>query len=543
MRHKMRFWAAFLAIMMLMMSLSALGEEDSADALGGNLVGQTEDTATEDVTQQYTDVYNAELLIGYVATSGASLNPFLCDDWDLVSLNQLVFESLVTLDDDQKPSPMLADNWTHEDKTWTFTLRNNITFHNGETLTAYDVKATYDCFIAAGDRNPYYQRLSSFITSLEAVDERTVSVTAKYSGMITLYAMTFPIVQSSTVYDDMPRGTGPFWYTYYQVDTAIRIEMNPLWWKQSPTIASITFCRYDDSGDAIEGLQTGEIDMLATKSSSAALCRKLSNLTSMDYGTFTYEMLLPNLDSTSVMSDVKVRRAVMYAIDRSVLATNAYLDMVTQSEVPILPGTWLYESQSAQYYYSPERALQLLYDAGWSDLTGDLVLNKLEGIQLKELSVDIITYNESGNSIRENAVNLIESYLSAIGFKTQVEVLTKDEVRSRIRSGSYDLALIAVNLDEAPVLSPLLSSSGSLNYNGYSDTAMDSLIQLTATAADESSLKQAYSQIQLQIVQDLPFMGLYFRTGTVLSSRSLGGLSGIRALNTFRGLEYLADTE
>lgn len=533
MRHKIRFLAVLLAAMMCL--VSAFAEEDGiAEDLGG-LTGQVDETGGETGA----DVYDAELLIGYVAASGASVSPFLCNDWDLISLNQLVFESLVTLDENQKPSPMLADNWTHEGDVWTFTLRSGITFHNGQPLTAYDVKSTYDCFMSAGDANPYYARLKQFISALEAVDDRTVAVKAKYSGMITLYAMTFPIVQSATVYDDMPRGTGPFWYVSYYMDNTVRIELNPLWWQQTPTVASITFCHFASSADAIEGLQTGQVDMLATRSTSAALCRKLANLTSMDYGTFTYEMLVPNLDNASVMSDVDVRRAVMYAIDRSVLATNAYLDMATQSEVPILPGTWLYESQSAQYYYSPERALQMLYDAGWSDMTGDMTLNKLEGIQLKELTVNIITYNESGASIRENAAGMIASYLEAVGMKTQVEVLSKKEVQSRIKSGDYDLALVAVNLDEIPVLSSLLSSGGSLNLNGYSDATMDGLIQLTATAENEASLKQAFSQIQLQIVEDLPILGLYFRAGTVLSTRSLGGLKGIRAMNTFRGLEYL----
>ncbi len=329
--HKIRFLSILL---ILLMSMSALAED--ATDLAGDITGveSTDSTETDSAETEY-DVFDADLLIGYVAASGASLNPFLCNEQDLVSLNQLVFESLVTLDDDQKPSPLLADNWTHEDKTWTFTLRSGITFHNGAELTAYDVQATYALFVQMTDSNPYSARITQFISSLTAVDDLTVSVEAKYSGMITLYAMTFPVVQSSTLYDDMPRGTGPYWYVSYAIDSSIRIESNPLWWKQQATIGSITSRYYTDSGDAIEGLQTGHVDMLATRNSSAALCKKLANLTSMDYGTTTYEMLVPNLDSDSPMSDVLVRQAVMYAIDRSIIADNAYLDKVTQSEVPI----------------------------------------------------------------------------------------------------------------------------------------------------------------------------------------------------------------
>ncbi len=185
--------------------------------------------------------------------------------------------------------------------------------------------------------------------------------------------------------------------------------------------------------------------------------------------------------------------------------------------------------------------MKLLNDAGWEDLTGDIILDKLDGIQVKELSVTIITYNESNSSVRENAVNLIADYLTTVGFKVETEILTQSEVVSRMKSGNYDLALVAVNLDEVPGLAPLLGTDGSLNFNDYSDDTMDSLYPQTATASDEDSLQQVYSQIQLKVVEDLPILGLYFRTGTVLSSRSLSGLSGIRAMNTFRGLEYLAE--
>ena len=552
MHHKIRMLLALLLAALL--SVGAMAEGQLASDLGGDLTGDfsgewqddgyVDDGYVDDgsmAAQEPVSIFDADLLIGYVAKSGATLNPLYCNEQDLVNLNQLVFESLVELDENQKPSPMLADNWTHDGTLWTFTLRSGIYFHNGAELTAYDVEATYDKFIEAGTANPYFSRLNQFIEDMQAMDDRTLAVKSRFTGYMTLYAMTFPVMHASTLDDDMPRGTGPFWYVSYEIDNAVRIEANALWWKQQPAIGSITFRRYEEIGDAIEGLQTRQVEMLSTQSSTAALCRKLANLTSMDYGTATFEMMVPNISSESVMSDVNVRRAVMYAIDRSVLASNAYLDMAIQSEVPVLPGTWLYESQSAKYYFSPERALQLLYDSGWKDLTGDTMLNKLNGIKVEQLEVNIITYNEDTTSIRENAVNLIAGYLNAVGIKTNVEVLSKTKMTERLKNRSFDLALIGVNLSEIPVLQPLLYTGGSLNFNRLSNSTMDDLIMQTSTATDEVSLKQVYSEIQLMLVDRLPIMGLLFRTGTVLSTRSLGGLNGIRSMNTFRGLEYLAD--
>lgn len=536
----MRKFRSMLAMLLALLTpVTALAEGELAADLAGGFGAADEATMAANDAQQI-DIFDADLLVGYVAQSNAPLNPFLCNEWDLVSLNQMVFEPLVTLDESQKPSPMLADNWQHQGKKWLFTLRSNITFHNGQPLTAYDVQATYEQFIQMdADDNPYTSRIKQLISNLKAMDDRTVAVEAKYEGYITLYAMNFPVVQSSTIYDDMPRGTGPYWYVRYDIDSAVRIEANPLWWQQPPTMNSITFRRYESSGDAIQGLQTNGVEMLSTRSGSAAICRKLSDLTSMDYPLWTYELMVPNLSAKSVMSNVKVRQAVMYAINRATIASNAYLDMATQSEVPIMPGTWLYESQSAQYYYSPERALQLLQDAGWEDLNGDMVLDRLDGIKVSELTLNIITYNDAASSVRENAAEMISKYLSVVGVKCTVETMSSSNLKKRIKSGEYDIALIGLNFSEVPILVGLLGTDGSMNFNFYSDTVMDSLLKQTASAADEAGMKQVYSQIQMKVVESLPIMGLLFRSGTVLSSRSLGGLSGIRALNTFRGLEYL----
>ncbi len=481
---------------------------------------------------------DADLLLGYVADVNCEINPFLCNSRDLVSLNQLVFESVIELDDEGKPSPLLADSWSVDGKTWTFTLREGIVFHNGYSLTAYEVVSSYQRFLLAGESNPYYTRLQ-MIESMEAQDDLTLVVTSKYTGYITLYAMTFPVVQSGTLDDSMPRGTGPYWYTQYAPGSGVRLENNPLWWKNDPEIQSIAAVNYADSGAALEALSTNQVDLLCTQSSHAAFTRKVSDYTSLDYVTNVYEMLIPNLDETSVMSDLRMRRAVMYAIDRSELADKAYLGMGIQCEVPVNPSTWLYESQSAIFYYSPERALQLIKECGWEDLDNDGIFNKIDGVRFKDLELELITYNESTNSIRENAANMIASYLATVGVQVNVNVVTKARAQQRIKDGDYDIALVGVQLSEVPGVSSILQKKGALNLNKYSSDTMEALIEQITADTDETALKSTYSSIQMQVVEELPILGLLFRTGTVLSRRSLAGLSGISAGNMLNGIEFM----
>lgn len=539
-------------LLILLLTLPGLAEGDIATDLNGNL--QAADPAAVDAMGYDSEApldelplqapaysaltADADVVIGYIAPPGASLNPTSCIETSLVSLNQLIYESVVDLDASLKPTPMLADSWEHEGKTWTFKLRPGVMFHNGAEMTALDVVRSWETFMSSYVNNPYFTRMQA-ISSMEATDIYTLQVVGQTAGMATLYAMNFPVMQYNTLADQVPRGSGPYWFIGRDEQDNIRLEANPLWWKKQPGLHSIVFKRYDDAGDAIEAVHTNQVDMLSTTSPKAAFSRKLADLTSMDYTTLTYEMLIPNLSDASIMSDIRMRMAVMYAIDRSVIASNAYLDMAVQCEVPIQPSCWLYESQSAIYYYSPERALQLLNEMGWYDLTGNGKLNKVEGRLLREPLVNIITYNESTNSIRENAAKLIASYLESVGVNAKVTVMSQNRLTENIRARSYDLALVGVNLSEVPNMSAIFGRGATLNLNGFGNDNMEMYLQQATAAGDEAVLKSAFSDMQIYVVERLPIMGLLFRTGTVLANRSLGGMTALRCYDAFNGFEFL----
>ena len=480
----------------------------------------------------------ADMVVVYVASPGASMNPATCTEWSLISINQLMYESVVDLDDSLKPVPMLADSWEQDGKNWTFHLRSGVRFHNGIELTAYDVVRSWQAlFTTAGD-NPWFGRLQA-IFSMEATDILTLQVVGVNAGLDTLYAMNFPVMQYNTLAELYPRGTGPYWFIKRDGQDTIRLEANPLWWKRQPGVHSLIFKRYDEAGDAIEAVHTKQIDMLASRSPKAAFSRKLKDLTSMDYLTMAYEVLIPNLSEKSMMADLRARQAVMYAMDRAVIASNAYLDMAVQCEVPVPPSSWLYESQSAYYYYSPERALQLMHDLGWYDMTGNGRLNKVEGVVLKEPDITLITYNESTNSIRENAANLVAAYLNAIGFRCSVRVYSQARCRELIKERLFDLALVSFNLSEVPSLRPIFGRNEVLNLNGFGNDDMQGWLDTARDTSDELTLKSLYSEMQLYVVRRLPILGLVFRTGTVLSNRSIGGMTALRGYDTFNGLEFV----
>lgn len=475
---------------------------------------------------------------GYLAAYGTKINPFTCTERDMVSIGSLMYESLFEMDSHLQPQPLLAETWSCVDGVWTINIRSGVLFHNGVEMVAEDIVQSFYNFRSADSENPYYSRVSK-IDYMTATDTFTLEVKCDYTGMLALYCLTFPVVQRDTAYADVPMGTGPFWCTGFVPDESVRLEANPFWWKQQPNVSTLDFIHYWDISDMLTALQTGEIELFQTRSYTAALTKKLSFATYLDYSTTSYDVLIPNM--AGIMGDLNVRKAVMYAIDYDTLMSNVYLNMGQQCEVPIPPASWLYESRSAVYYYSPERALYCLNDSGWYDLTGDTMLNKVEDNVLLYVDINILVYDEPTSTVRRNAAYQIAENLRSVGVNATVEVLDRREVRKRMEDGNFDLALVSLNFSEVPDLIPLLSNEGKINYSGVTNNNLDTMLKNCASAEDEQAMKLAYSNIQSYIVENLPVMGICFRNGMVLSTRPTAGLTPSRETDAYSGIEFMAD--
>ena len=478
----------------------------------------------------------ADLTIAYVAAAGTDLHPLRGNSRDLSSINQLVFESVVELDENLQPAPLLADRWEYNGESYIFYLREGIVFHDGAPLTAYDVVASLEDIQLNEGTSPYADRVK-YIREMVALDERTLQVTGNGTGYMTLYAMTFPVVQRFSLHQSLPRGTGPYWYIRYDSFSMLRLERNPLWWKRQPNIGSINCLRYNETADALTALAMGEADAVATRDSAGALSRQLSDRATLDYATVTWECMVPNLHH-SILSEITVREAIMYAIDRTTLADTVYLGMAQESEVPVVPGSWLYETQSTQFNYNPEKAYQMLTSSGWHDSDGDGILDRIKDGMWEDLQITLVTYNEPGVTIRQEACKLIAEQLGRIGMRVNLETTTKSGMKTRFKDNTFDLALVGFNLSEVPDLTFLLGEGENGNCSEYNSADMDKLLKKAKEAEDADQLRSAMSAVQMKVVEDLPVLGLFFRTGTLISKVSLGGLSGIRETHYFRGLEF-----
>ncbi|MCR4578655.1 MAG: hypothetical protein K5784_12195 [Clostridiales bacterium] len=478
----------------------------------------------------------SRFIIGTVYQRGAAINPLYCTQRDLVSVNNLVFEGVMTLSDELRPTPELCLSYFVNGKTVTFELRQNVRFHDGTYLSANDVYESYRRIKNIGENSPYYSRCQ-YISKMEVVDLYTVRVTGEYESVMTLYAMTYPVLHRSTLDETLPTGTGPYMYNYSDGDW-IQLDANPYWWKRAPVVDTVYIYRYDETGDALRALTSGEVNAVPTRSQTAALGRLLNDRMSVDYSTLTYEMLIPNTKE-QIFNDVRTRQAIMYAIDTSIIAKNIYMDMVMESEVPVITGSWLYEPQSAVYYKSPERALMLLKEAGWGDFNGDGILDKVVDGVLVQLEFTITTCVDDAANTRAHAAELISDQLRILGINISVSTVSKSSLQKRLKNGDFEMVLCGINLSIMPDLTFLLNSQGRMNYSGYSSADMNSFLRQLYDAKDETTFKAVMSQIQLKIAEDLPFLGLFFRKGTLMTTSQVSGLGAIIEGDVFKGFEYI----
>ena len=224
------------------------------------------------------------LVCGIVATDDLALRPLELNQRDAVSVLDLVYEGLFTLDDDYAPQPELAYSYSFisEGRRLEVKLREGVTFHNGKELTAQDVVATLDYMYALSgfdtdlnsdvdltDRGLYYSTFYS-IKSWEATDEHTVLFTMRRASYGSLYALTFPILPANEVGNDMPAGTGPYQYDGYEPGSAIWLTANPSWWKRVPSIRYIRANIYSDSEKALNAFDSQNVDVAMTRSINAS---------------------------------------------------------------------------------------------------------------------------------------------------------------------------------------------------------------------------------------------------------------------------------
>lgn len=488
---------------------------------------------------------DTELTIGVISTRTTELRPLNPLEAGMVSLYSMVYESLVTIDDNGIPQPLLCKSWSasNDGKSWTFKLRDDIVFSDGTPLTAGDVVASlqYILTLATDETvtdHGFYQNMNYLVASASATDDKTVVVKAKRPYYGFLYCMTFPVVPAGYADQPNPVGTGPYYFYQFEPQSYMRLLVNDRWWQAAPQVTDIMVNFYTSNSDMILSYEYGRVDAVFTRSVAAAQYKSGISSLSIAYATRQMEVLLLN-HTEYRLKNSNVRRAIRYAIDTNKISNDVYMGMTIDADTPIPSDSWLYYDQEDTFVYNPEKAAQLLADDGWTDSNNDKRLDIIgEDGKIKHMQLRLYVYEDPENNVRYEAANMIEDMLEAVMISVTVTHKNYDELKEDLKNGSFDMALCAFQMDIVPDAGFMLMKNNSGNFGRYVSSDMTSLFETLRKQPNQADFAYTWTSIQKQFEIDTPFICLFYRTGAILTRKMFTTVRSIREFELLRGIEH-----
>ena len=285
-----------------------------------------------------------------------------------------VFEGLTRFGPDGSVLPALAESWeiAPDGLSWVFTLREGVTFHDGLPMTAEDVAFSFERAMAEDSTNAQKQ-LFEGINSVNVIDDRTVEIgldTPKGALLWNLAWGDAVIVSPASAETNAtePVGTGPFRFERWVQGDQVELVRNDEYWGEPAKLDGVTFKFISDPTAAFAAMMAGDIDAFPNFPAPENLAQfQADPRFSVIVGTTEGETILAMNNARPPFDDVRVRRAVAHAIDRSAIIDGAMFGYGTPIGSHFAPHHPAYEDLTGMSAYDPEQARALLAEAGFPD--------------------------------------------------------------------------------------------------------------------------------------------------------------------------------
>lgn len=438
-----------------------------------------------------------------------SIDP-LVKGWMLRKLN--VIEPLTTAGYDASVEPGLATEWTASDdgRTWSFTLRKGVSFHDGTPLTV-------DAAVASLQRSFDSESLSSLpVKSITAAGERTIEIetSTPYAPLPAHLTRPPTSIVAASSYEDgdvtEPVGTGPFQFDSWEQGTRITAVSNPAYRGRTPAIDTLVYESVPDQRTRLLKLENDELEMARALSGSAV--ETLKNRDGMKPVTYALPRTryLVYDTTSSPFDDLNVRRAVMHAIDQQGIVESVLNGLGPAAVGPFPPKVTDWANTDLEpYSYEPNTAKRLLTEAGWKPGENG---RERDG---EPLQIDLWTYDNWELPLVSEAV---QAQLSRVGFDVSLEVMDYSTVEERATDESFDLVMWANSLlwyPDPDRLTDFVHSEDATMFSGYANDRVDKLLAEARRATDADERKRRYDEVQAIVQRDVPIGWLTYITNVV----------------------------
>ncbi|WP_277679619.1 ABC transporter substrate-binding protein [Gracilibacillus dipsosauri] len=391
-----------------------------------------------------------------------------------------IYDTLVVKDgEDFKPS--LAKEWEQTDSnTWVFTLRDDVTFHDGSKLTAEDVKASLEQLVTRNE-SPLTV-LWQALDSVEATGEHTVTIktTEPLGTMLSNLSLLFISPSEKINEEDFfrkPIGSGPFQVESFQPEQELKLLGYSEYWDGAPELDELTFLTIPETSSRLTALETGEIDMTWTiPNDQIDGLKDNENIELIEGQSYLYYFNWFN-SSREPFDDVRVRQALWYALDINTIIEDLYGESGEAMHAAI-PSTVFGFAEQQPYEYDPEKAKKLLAEAGYPDgFTARVIWGKGSGPNILELQQTMASYwAEIGVEIEPDQLERAEWIEKLVALDWDMDLQTNSVI-----TGDADYTLGRLYVSEA-------------NRNGYKNEELDEILIAAKKTTDQAERKELYAQ-------------------------------------------------
>ena len=465
-----------------------------------------------------------------IALDGApkSLDPRYAVDANGMRLTQvLLFETLVQQDDTLRIVPGLAESWTHPDETtWTLKLKEGVHFHDGSQLSAEDVRFTFEHIMDPVTKSPF-QFLSKKLKSVEATDERTVTFRLfqpEAAFFLDIFILIFS--RNSDLANAKLIGTGPF-QLVSQDPNGIILRKFDDYHGTKPAIEELELKIIQDDNTRFLKMRKGEIDLAINVVPLDKLPQFERGSLAKEYRMMTgpalnYQYLGLNMQSTK-LQDPRVRQAIAHGINREELIEFLKKGRAIAADSVLTKQNDFAAPNLASYQHDPQKARQLLKEAGIESLT--------------------LEYKTSNSRDAVKQARILQNQLKEIGINLEIRSFEWGTFFGDVKAGNFELfSLRWVGVSEPDFYYSLFHSSelpdvGGRNRVRYSNPEIDSLLEQGRSTINPQERKKYYNKVQEILQQDLPYISLWHNQNVALVKENVDGFR----LHPSGGFQSLVD--
>lgn len=454
-----------------------------------------------------------------IENSPTSLDPRIGIDTQSEHIDELIFDPLLHKDAQFKIEPWVATSWeTPDPLTYIFHLRRDVYFHNGKRLDAEDVKWTLDTMrngtLLTAKGNPFTQ-----IERVDAPSPDTVVIHLKQPDASLLWnlsegALGIVPAGSGRDFGFDPIGSGPFRFVSQQPDRDVILDRNDRYWRSPPSIERVRFAVVPDSITRALELEKGSADACInclTPDMVAALAKRPNLVVSSMPGTSLNYLAFNTQDP--ILKDVRVRKAIAYAINRPLIVHSLWSDRARLAESLLPPQHWAWNGAVEQYPYDPAKARALLAEAGWKP--------GKDGIRF-HLSIKTST-DETARLL----ALVLQEQLRAVGIALDVRSFEFATFFSDVTEGAFQMYTLRwEGGNEDPDIyhyayTTAMFPPRGANRGRYSNPELDRLVTEAGESSNQAVRRRDYARVQQILADDLPTINLWYLDTVMVHSRRL----------------------